>query len=111
MKPISRQQMPIQMTPPVKTISMQPSAHSRQKLEQAAEEFEAVLVQQMLQSMQSSLENGSLFGGKNVDQIYGGIGETELAKNIAKSADFGVKEKLLEYIQKMETQTNELQSK
>jgi Rod binding domain-containing protein len=111
MKPLAQQPLPIQPRSPVKTIQPQASAQSRQKVEQAAEEFEAILVHQMLQSMQSSLENGSLFGGNNVDQLYGGIGEMELAKNIAKSSDFGVKEQLLEYIQKMETQRNELQPK
>ena len=111
MKPITQQPLPIQANSPSKTLSLLPPAHTRQKVEHAAEEFEAILVQQMLQSMQTSLEGGSLFGKSNVDQIYGGMGEMELAKNIAKSADFGVKEKLLEHIQKMETQKNELQQK
>jgi Rod binding domain-containing protein len=111
MKLITPRPLPIQITPSAKPVNNEPPAHSKQKAEQAAEDFEAILVHQMLQSMQSSLENGSLFGGSNVDQLYGGIGEMELAKNIAKSADFGVKEMLLEHIQKMETQTNELQSK
>jgi Rod binding domain-containing protein len=111
MKPVAQQPLPIQVTPSIKAVNPQISVHPRQKVEQAAEEFETILVHQMLQSMQSSLEHGSLFGKSNVDQLYGGIGEMELAKNIAKSADFGVKEQLLEYIQKMETQRNELQSK
>ncbi|MBU0692353.1 hypothetical protein KKC97_12455 [bacterium] len=112
MKPISQAQpFKIEPTQTAKANNLLPAANRQHKLEQAAEEFEAVLVHQLLQSMQTSLEHGSIFGGSNADRIYGGIGEMELAKTIAKSADFGVKEQLLEYVQKMENHEHELKSK
>jgi Rod binding domain-containing protein len=112
MKPINQPQaFKLQQSPVARPDNLKSEANRQAKLEQAAEEFEAVLVHQMLQSMQSSLEHGSIFGGSNADRIYGGIGEMELAKTIAKSADFGVKDQLLEYVQKMEKHGYELKSK
>lgn len=112
MKPISQAQ-PIKIDPQQKSkaVNLQDDAARQYKLEQAAEEFEAVLVHQLLQSMQTGLESGSIFGGGNANRIYGGIGEMELAKTIAKSADFGIKDQLLGYVQKMENHANELKSK
>ncbi len=112
MKPIvQNQSFKLQQNSLARVNNLQPEAKQQAKMEQAAEEFEAVLVHQLLQSMQSSLEHGSIFGGSNADRIYGGIGEMELAKTIAKTADFGVKDQLLEHVQKMENHGNELKSK
>ena len=82
MKPIQQPQaIKIQQNPVLRADNLKADANKQAKLEQAAEEFEAVLVHQLLQSMQTSLEHGSIFGGSNADRIYGGIGEMELAKN------------------------------
>lgn len=74
----------------------------RLRAKEAAEQFEAVLVLQMVRSMQSSLEGGSIFGSGREGQVYGSLGEWELAKAVARSSDLGVEEQLLDYIKQSE---------
>lgn len=63
--------------------------------EVAAGQFETMMAQQLIHSMQTSLESGSMFGGGVAGDIYNGLAEWELARVLAKSAHFGLKEQIL----------------
>jgi Rod binding domain-containing protein len=69
------------------------------KLESAAAPFETMLALQLVQSMQKTLENGSLFGSSHAGQMYGSLGEWDLARLLSQSAHFGLKEQLLQQLQ------------
>lgn len=85
-------------------------SNEKKAVTDAAEQFESMLVLQMLRTMQTSLENQSLFGEGQAAQTYGSLGEWELARTIAKSGDFGLKKELLSEIEKLENR-NGIQSK
>jgi Rod binding domain-containing protein len=79
-----------------------PGRKLRAQAESAAEQFETLMALQMVKSMQSSLDNGSLMGGGVSGDIYNGLAEWELAKVLAKSAHFGLKEQILRQLPKEE---------
>jgi Rod binding domain-containing protein len=110
MKPVGQPQAPIALANRAEPIKPGPRVNEQKQLENAAEQFESIMVMQMLKTMQSSLENESIFGGGNAGRVYGGLGEMEFARKIAESADFGVKDQLLDYIEKLE-HAHELRSK
>ncbi|HEY3295774.1 MAG TPA: rod-binding protein [bacterium] len=72
--------------------------------DQAAEQFEIMMAQQMIKSMQSSLEGGSLFGGGVAGDIYSGLAEVQLAQTLTKGSHFGLKEQILRQLPKAEVQ-------
>lgn len=66
------------------------------RLKEAVEGFEAMLVQQVLSSMESDLEGGSIFGKGVEAGTLGAVGEWELAKSIASSLDLGIEKQILQ---------------
>ncbi len=74
----------------------------RQQAADAAEQFETMMSLQMVRGMQSSLEGGSLFGGGVSGDVYSGLAEWELARVLAHSASFGLKEQILRQLPKHE---------
>ncbi len=92
----------IPLTPKVAPPLHADNAHK--KAEQAAEQFEIMMAQQMIQSMQSTLEEGSMFGGGVSGDIYNGLAEWQLAQTLAKSSHLGLKEQILRQLPKVEEQ-------
>jgi len=74
----------------------------RAKAEKAAQQFETMMAVQMVKSMQSSLEGGSLFGGGVTGDIYNGLAEWQLAETLAKGGHLGLKEQILRQLPKAE---------
>ncbi|RPH95736.1 hypothetical protein EHM69_03375 [candidate division KSB1 bacterium] len=79
-----------------------PARKLHAQAEQAAEQFETMLAQQMIRSMQSSLDNGNMFGAGTAGDIYNGLAEWELARIITRSGNLGVKEQILRQLPKEE---------
>lgn len=80
------------------------SKAKRNEAQEAAEQFEILMAQQMVRSMQSSLEAGSMFGGGTAGDIYNGLAEWQLAQTLAKNSHFGLKEQILQQLPKAEEQ-------
>jgi Rod binding domain-containing protein len=72
-----------------------PARKLRVQAESAAQQFETLMALQMVKSMQKSLDSGSLLGNSVSGDVYNGLAEWELAKVLAQSAHFGVKEQIL----------------
>jgi len=102
MKPIGQKPLPLEFGKSPATIKPNKKPNAQKQLNDVAEQFESIMVMQMLKTMESSLDSKSLFGGSNAGRVYGGLGEMQLARKIAESADFGVKKQLLDYIEKLE---------
>ena len=94
----------------VKSIIGGDKAHkdikSREKLRKATEEFEEIFITMMLKEMFKNLGNtGFLDGGKH-EKMFRDMLIEERAKDMAKSADFGLGEQMFDQFQKLlNTQT------
>ncbi len=62
----------------------------RQRVRQAAEDFEAVFLSQMLQPMFEGLETDGMFGGGSAEQIYRGVLVQEYGKALAQRGGVGI---------------------
>ena len=70
------------------------------KIDEAAKEFEAMFVAEMLKPMFEGLDPDPLFGGGKTEEIFGGFMREEYGKMISQSGQFGiadqVKQQLIE---------------
>ena len=98
-------------TPTALKKDMSLSAEDSTKVDQAAEQFEAMLALQMVRTMQKSLENGNMFGDSVAGDVYSGLTEWELARMVAKNANFGIKENILQQMKNREDSANEVHSR
>lgn len=62
------------------------------KIEKAATEFEALLLQQMLQSMWKSAPSEGMLTGSNEESLYRDMLSEQLAKEMAESQSLGLKD-------------------
>lgn len=60
------------------------------KLRKACQDFEALLVQQMLSRMRASLPKNDLFGSKDEEEVFRGMLDEEYAKDISASGSLGL---------------------
>lgn len=65
-----------------------------QHLRSASVEFEAILIQQMLQSMEDTLQNGGLVGSGTSGSVYSGILTQAISKSMAEHQSFGLADQL-----------------
>jgi Rod binding domain-containing protein len=98
---LNRASLPLLTTAPALKNGAPPQKLKAQA-ETAAEQFETLMALQMVQSMQHSLESGSMFGSGVSGDVYNGLAEWELARVLAKSAHFGLKEQILRQLPKEE---------
>lgn len=84
--------------------SLEPGAGSKLHVqaERAAGQFETLMALQLVRTMQSSLDGGSLLGDSTAGNMYGGLAEWELAQLLARHADFGLKEQILRQLPEQE---------
>ena len=59
-------------------------------LKETAQQFESLLIVELLREMEKTLEEGSIFGGGIEGDIYGDLVRWELAKNISSSSQLGI---------------------
>ncbi|MGI6523921.1 MAG: rod-binding protein [Bdellovibrionota bacterium] len=76
------------------------SADDAAAMEEAAEQFEAVFVQQMFNSMWSALPNGGLLSGSNEESLYRDMFNQAISEELAKSQPLGIKDVILKEMQK-----------
>jgi len=60
------------------------------RVKQAAQDFEAVYISQMLQPMFETLEVDPVFGGGNAEETWRGVMVEELGKQVARAGGIGL---------------------
>ena len=76
------------------------------KADEAAKEFEAVFISQMLTHMFAGIETDGMFGGGHAEDIYRGMMVEEYGKIIAQSGGIGMADALK--AQLIEAQSNQV---
>jgi len=74
----------------------------KEKIDGAAEDFEALLLQQMFDSMWSSVPEGGLLDGGSEAEFYRDLLNQQLAKEIAHSQSIGLKKTFAEDMARVE---------
>ena len=67
----------------------------RAEVEQAATQFEALLVNQMVKSMWSTVPKGGLLSGSREEELYRDMLNQSLSEEIAKGQGVGIKEVIM----------------
>ncbi len=81
------------------TTAAAPAAQTRTgsddpKLRKACQDFEALLVRQLLSKMRSSIPKNDLFGSRDKEEIFQGMLDEEYANQISASDSLGLGEML-----------------
>lgn len=79
-----------------------PKPVSSQNPAEAAKQFEALLVQEMLKSMWQTLPEGGMLSGSNEEQQYRDMFNEQLAMTIASGKGIGIKEVIQKDIEKID---------
>lgn len=66
----------------------------KEKLREAAKDFEAIFVRQLLKNMRSTLMDGGMFGDGTAGEIYSDMMENALAEKISETGSLGLGEQL-----------------
>lgn len=72
------------------------------ELRKAVEEFEALLINQMLKSMRETVEKGDLFHGGSGEEIYTSMLDSELSREMSRAGGIGLAEMLLKQLEREE---------
>ncbi len=78
-----------------KKLGEQIKDFDRDKAEEAAQEFEAIFVRQMLSAMTETLENASMLGDVPGGDWYQEMFLQQIAMNISKKGDFGLSKQIM----------------
>jgi Rod binding domain-containing protein len=73
-----------------KTAPTDPRAALKQKARAAAEDFEAMFINSMMQQMFTGIEGEGPFGGDGATGVWRSFLTNEYSKSIAKSGGFGI---------------------
>jgi Rod binding domain-containing protein len=69
-------------------------------LREASEDFESLLIDQMLSAMRKTLSKERLYGGGLAEDIFQGMLDEEYSKLMARSESFGLAEKIYDQLSK-----------
>lgn len=72
-------------------------------LKKACREFESVLVAQMLKNMRSSVQKSDLFGSSEKEEMFQGMLDDEIAKDISRTNSFGIAQTLYNQLSQIKT--------
>lgn len=75
---------------PQPKAAMPPPGSSAARIHQAAQDFEAVYISQMLTPMFNTVDIDPVFGGGNAEETWRGIMVEELGKQVARSGGLGL---------------------
>lgn len=75
---------------------------SAAKTEQAAKDFEGLLLQQMFRSMWKTIPQGGLLSQSREEQMFQEMLQDEVAKNISESQSLGIKDVILRELKERE---------
>lgn len=97
-------------TPPVDLLatrqaqvpSPQKKVSDGKQAEKAATDFEALLLQGMLQSMWSTVPKGEMLSGSREEELYRDFMNQALAESMAENQSIGIKDMVLKDIRKLE---------
>ncbi len=64
------------------------------RLLEAAQDFEAIFVRQLLKTMRSTLTTGGMFGSGSIGEIYSDIMDNAVAEKIAERSGLGLAESI-----------------
>ncbi len=70
------------------------------KVQKASEDFEALLVSQMINSMWQTVPKDNLLGGGQEEDYYREMLTDEISKEISKTGQFGIKDIVMEELKK-----------
>jgi Rod binding domain-containing protein len=83
------------------------AADTPEAIEKAATQFEALLLQQMFNSMWSTVPKNSLFGGSKEEEYYRDMFNEALAQSVAEGEGIGVKSVIAKDIASIATRRKE----
>lgn len=75
------------------------SSKETEQLEKAAEQFEAIFLQQMVNSMWSAVPNEGLLSGSNEEALYRDMFNQAITEEMAKTQSLGVKDLIIKEMQ------------
>jgi len=78
----------------------QSKAKPDEKLQKAAQEFEALFVGYLLKSMRKSIPESNLFGNGISGNMYQGMFDEKIAEAVSGKGGIGLADNLIEYLQK-----------
>jgi len=70
------------------------------QLREASEDFESLLIDQMLSAMRKTLSKEKLYGGGLAEDIFQGMLDEEYSRLMARSESFGLAEKIYDQLSK-----------
>ena len=73
---------------------------SQERAEEAATQFESVLVQQMLKSMWQAVPKNGLLSGSSEEQLYQEMLQQEVSSHISEHQSFGIKDMVMRELKK-----------
>ena len=79
-----------------------PCAKRQEEIRQAATQFEAMLLQQMLKSMWATVPNDGIFGGSREEEYYRDMLTEGLAETIAEQQGIGIRDVIIRDIERLE---------
>lgn len=79
-----------------------PKTQNIEKIRDAAQEFEAVFISQMIKPMFEGISTEAPFGGGNAEEMYRSLMIDEYGKSIAKSGGIGVADQVMREMLKMQ---------
>jgi peptidoglycan hydrolase FlgJ len=81
-------------------------AREMKRIEDAAMEFEAVFIGEMIKPMFADIETGGPFGGGKGEEIFRGMMIQEYGKMLSKNGGVGLSSQIKEQMIKMQEQAN-----
>ncbi len=85
-----------QTTQPVKV----PKGRDPEKLKEAAQQFEAIFIQQMYKEMRKTIPDDGLIQRGNADDVYAQLQDMEAAKITAQNGGIGLADLMMEQLLK-----------
>lgn len=79
-------------------------SHQMQKIEEAAQDFEAVFLAEMMKPMFAGLKTDSQFGGGKGEEIFRGMMVQEYGKMIAQTGGVGIAYHVKEHMIRMQSE-------
>jgi flagellar protein FlgJ len=76
----------------------QTSSKNDAKLHKACQDFESMMVSQMLSQMRQTVQKTDLFGSSEHEEIFQGMLDNQIANNVAQSGSMGIAKMLYEQI-------------
>jgi peptidoglycan hydrolase FlgJ len=92
-RPISAEQL---------QLGKEGGALDSKKAEEAAQDFEALLLQQMFQAMWRSVPTDGMLSGSREEELYRDMLNEELAKQLSEGQSIGIKEVILNDLKRRE---------